>query len=163
MVVQILCLNSQQQRSEPLERPEISANPEEVDFTQAGAALRVVHPVPDTLQDGSEGRDTDTCTDEDGDLEFEHVFGGGAKGAVYVDAGEDLAEGDFGGAVLVALFAFALFEVATEGFAEGFGEVADHADVHGDVVFFGGAGEGEGVVLPDGDFGAAEEDVLGVS
>ena len=32
--------------------------------------------------------------------------------------------------------------------------------MHGDVVFFGGAGEGEGVVLPDGDFGAAEEDVL---
>ena len=52
------------------------------------------------------------------------------------------------------------FEGAAEGFAECLREVADHADVDGDVVFLGGRGEGEGVVLPDGDFGAAQEDVL---
>lgn len=55
---------------------------------------------------------------------------------------------------------FVVLEVAADGFGEGFGEVADAADVHGEVVFFGGGGEGEGVVLPYGDFGTAEEDVL---
>jgi hypothetical protein len=76
MIVKILRLNSQQQRPEPLKRPEISADPEEVDLAQARPALRVVHTVPDALEDGGKGRYTDTGTDENSDLELEHVLGG---------------------------------------------------------------------------------------
>jgi hypothetical protein len=161
-VIVILGLDSQKQRSEPLKRSKISAHPEEVHFPQPCASLWVVHAVPDTLEDGGERRDTDTGTDEHGNFEFKDVFGGGTEGAVDVDSGKDLAECDLVAVfALLALFArLGPFGVAAERFAEGFGEVADHADVHGDVVFFGGAGECEGVVLPDGHFRAAQEDVL---
>jgi hypothetical protein len=60
MVIDILCFNRQQQRAEPLKGPEIPANPEEVHFPQTRAALRVVHAVPDALEDGREGGDTNT-------------------------------------------------------------------------------------------------------
>jgi hypothetical protein len=76
MVINILSLDGQKQRSEPFERSEISANPEEVDLPETRAALGVVHPVPDTLQDGRERRDTDTSTYEHGDFKFEHILGG---------------------------------------------------------------------------------------
>jgi hypothetical protein len=53
-----------------------------------------------------------------------------------------------------------VLKVATNGFGKGFGEVAEAADVDGEVVFFGGAGQGEGVVLPDGYLWATEKDIL---
>jgi hypothetical protein len=151
MVIDILRLDREQQRTEPLKRAEIPANPEEVHFPQARAALRVVHAVPDALEDGRERRDSNTGTDEDSDFELEHVLGGGAKGAIDVDTGQDLAECNLLAAVaLLALFAGRLLvDVAAERFADGTGEVADHAHVDRDVVFLGCAGEREGVVLPN--------------
>jgi hypothetical protein len=53
-----------------------------------------------------------------------------------------------------------LLEVAAQGFAQSFCEVTDAANVYRDVIFFRGGGKGEGVVLPDGNFRAAEENVL---
>jgi hypothetical protein len=91
MILKILRFNSQQQRPEPLERPEISADPEEVDLAQTRPALRVVHAVPDALENGSEWGNTDTGTDQDGDFELEHVLGGGSERSVDIDSGENLA------------------------------------------------------------------------
>ena len=91
VVVKILRLDSQQQRPEPLERAEISANPEEVDLSETRPALGVVHPVPDTLQNRSEGRNTNTGTDQDGDFELEHVLGSGTERTIDVDSRENLA------------------------------------------------------------------------
>ena len=53
----------------------------------------------------------------------------------------------YGGFVLVALLALFVLKVAAEDFGEGVGEVAYATDVDGYVVFFGGAGEGEWLVL----------------
>jgi hypothetical protein len=159
MVVQILGFNGKQEGAEPFERSEISADPEEVHFPQPCAALREVHAVPDTLQDTCKRRDTNTCTNKYSDFKLEHVFGSGTEGPVDVDTGQDLAHGDFF-TVLVFLAASFLVKVASKGFAECAGEVTDHADVHGDVVLFRRGGEGEGMVLPDGYFRAAEENVL---
>lgn len=163
VVIDILGLDRQEQRSEPLERPKISANPEEVDLSQSSAgSLRVVHAVPDTLENGSERRDTNTGTTEYGDFELEYVLGGGTEGSVNVDAGEDLAQGNLlaRSALLALLTAGFLFSVAAQGLAEGFGKVTNHTDVNGDVVFFRCASKCKGVVLPDRDFGAAQENVL---
>lgn len=63
MVVDVLRLNRQEERSEPFEGAEISADPEEVYLSEPCASLRIVHTVPDALQDGSEWRDTNTRTD----------------------------------------------------------------------------------------------------
>jgi len=174
MIIQILRLDRQQQRAEPLKRAKVAANPEEVDFPQPRLLLRVVEPVPDALEDAGEGGDADAGPHEDGHLVLEDIFRGGAKRPVDVHSRQDAADSgvdvvaqgtgvyadDFGTVAQLLATAGAALEVAAEGFAEGFGEVADAADMHGDVVFFWGGGEGERVVLPNGYLGAAEEDVL---
>lgn len=158
MVVQILGFNGEEERAEPFKGSEISANPEEVDLSESSAALGVVHAVPDTLEDGSEGRYTDTGTYEDSDFEFEHILGCGTEGAIDVDSGKNLAEGKF---IRTILFTFAAaFEAAAQRLSEGLGEITNHTHVDGNVIFLGSTGEREGMVLPDGDLGTAEEDVL---
>ena len=74
MIIHILRLNRKQQAPKPLETPKIPTHPEEVDFPQPRLLLRVVHPVPDALENGCEGCDADTGADEDGGLVFEDVF-----------------------------------------------------------------------------------------
>lgn len=91
MVIKILGLDSQEQGSKPFKGTEISANPEEVDFPQPCASLRVVHPIPDALQDRGERRDTDTRTDQHGDFEFEDILRCRTKRSVDVDAGKNLS------------------------------------------------------------------------
>jgi hypothetical protein len=126
--------------------------------------LRVVHAVPDTFEDGRKRRDTDTSTNKHSDFELEDVFGGRAKGPVDVYTGKNLAQCN-----LVTVLAFPTlfvglsFGAAAQSFAEGFGEVTDHTDMNGNVVFFGGARKRERVVLPDRHFGAAQKDVLFMS
>lgn len=70
----ILSLDGQKQGAKPLERAEITANPEEIDLVQPRLLLWVVTPVPDTFQDRGERSDTNTGTDEYGNLVFENVF-----------------------------------------------------------------------------------------
>ncbi len=74
VVVHILGFDSEEERSEPFERSEIATNPEEVDLAKTGLLLWVIHSVPDRLQDGGEGGDTDTRTTEKSNLELEHIF-----------------------------------------------------------------------------------------
>lgn len=165
MVIDILSLNSQEQRTEPLKGAEISANPEEVNLPQTSArSLRVVHAVPDTLEDGGERSNTNTCTAKHGNFELEHIFGGGTKRSVNVDTGKNLAQSNlFAGLALFALLAGSLLvEVAAKRLSKGLGKVTDHTNMNRDVVFLGRASKGKGMVLPDGDFGAAQEDVLGL-
>jgi hypothetical protein len=123
--------------------------------------LRVVHAVPDTLEDGSERCNTDTGTDKYGNFELEDILRGGTKGSVDVDSGKDLAHSDLIALFLAAFLATGfLVEVAAEYRAERLGEVTNHADMHRDVVLLRCAGQCERMVLPNGDFGAAQEDVL---
>ncbi len=162
VVLKILSFDGQKKGTEPFERTEISADPEEVHLPQSGAALGIVHAVPDALENGGERCDTNTSTNENSNFELEHIFGGRTEGAINVYAGKNLAESDFLAALtLLALLSTGFaFKVAAEGFAKGLGEVTDHTDVNGDVVLFRCAGESERMVLPDGNLGAAQENVL---
>jgi len=91
VIIDVLRLDGQQQRSEPFERSEISADPEEVHLPQSRTgSLRVVHAVPDTLKNGRERSDTDTSTAEDGDFELEHILRGRTERTVNVDSGKNL-------------------------------------------------------------------------
>jgi hypothetical protein len=148
MIVKILSFDSQEQRPEPLKRAEISANPEKVHFSEASAALRVVHPVPDTLEDRSERCHTDTGTDQYSDFELEHIFRGRTERTVDVNSRENLAKCDLCGSVLFTLRA-ALFKAASECLSERLRKVADHTNVDGDVVLLRRASERKGMVLPD--------------
>lgn len=48
-VIHVLRLDSQKQASEPFERAEVTADPEEVYLSESGLALWIVHSVPDAL------------------------------------------------------------------------------------------------------------------
>lgn len=169
-VLHVLRLDGHEQRAEPLKGAKVAADPKEVDLGQARLLLRVVHAVPDGLEDGRKGRHTDARADQHRDLVLEDVLGSGAKGSVNVHAREHAAEGRVHavGGGLAGLDAYHLARVplllpapfAAERGRDGHGEVSLAAHVDGDVVLLGGAGEGEGVVLPERDGGAAEEDVL---
>lgn len=74
VVLQILSLNRQKERAEPLKGAEVTTDPEEVDFPEASLFLWVVHSVPDALEDGGEWCDTNTCATKNCDLVFKHVF-----------------------------------------------------------------------------------------
>jgi hypothetical protein len=87
VVIDILGFDSQEERSEPLKRAEISADPKEVDLPQARTTLGVVHPIPDTLQDGGKWRDTNTGTDQHGNFKLKHIFRCRAKWSVDVHSG----------------------------------------------------------------------------
>lgn len=87
VVLQILSLDSQKQRAEPLERSEISTHPEKVDFPQPCLFLWVVEPVPDAFEDAGKWRDADTRSNKDGHFVFEDVFGCGPKWTIDVDSG----------------------------------------------------------------------------
>lgn len=167
-VLDVLRLDGHEQRAEPLKGAKVAADPEEVDLGQPRLLLRVVHAVPDGLEDRGKRRDADAGADEDGHLVLEDVLGRGAKGPVNVDAREHAVQRrvDAVGGLLRGLDADHLARVAplpplaAQSGRDGHGEVALAAHVDGDVVLLGRAGEREGVVLPERDGGAAEEDVL---
>ncbi len=50
-VLDVLGLDGHEQRAEPLKGAKVAADPEEVDLGQPRLLLRVVHPVPDGLED----------------------------------------------------------------------------------------------------------------
>jgi hypothetical protein len=124
--------------------------------------LRVVHAVPNTLEDGGERCNTNTGTAKYCNFELEHVLRCGTERSVNVDTGQNLAQSNLlARYALVSLFTGCLLlRAAAEGLSKSSGEVADHTDVNRDVVFLGCASKREGVVLPDGDFRAAQENVL---
>lgn len=167
-VVQILSFDSEKKRTEPLERVEVTANPEEVNLGQSCLLLGVVHSVPDGLEDGGEGCHTDTSTDEDRDFILEDIFRGRTKGAVDVDSGEDTTDSwvDFGLAAcktdnLTSIASILLLApITAQRLGKLLGEVTNATHVDGDVVLLGGAGQSKGVVLPERHGWAAEEDVL---
>lgn len=92
--------------------------------------------MPDVLKNSSPGCDTDTGSDEDGDLVVEDVFGGGTVRAVDAKKGHLLAvlERDFVHTAWVdAVIELGLRGPSSEGVTELPGEVTDLADVNGDV------------------------------
>lgn len=164
-VTQILRLNSQKQRPKPFEATKIPTDPEEIDFSQTGLSFGIIHPVPNTLQDRGKGRDADTSADENRNFKFENIFRGGTEGTVDEDAGQDTTEGRID-AIFVygfndgSVYTTFVGKVAAQDGRDFSGEVARYSHVDGDVVFLGGTGEGERMILPDGDLGTAEEDIL---
>lgn len=160
VIVHVLGLDGEQQAPEPLETPEVAAHPEEVHLAETRLLLRVVHPVPDGLENRGERRHADARADEDGCLVFEDVFGGRPEGPVDVDARKHAAErwvdtacvgtvlvdaDDLGG---ISTSASRPVYLTSKCFADSFGEVAHHTDVNGDVVLLGRAGECERMILP---------------
>ena len=119
--------------------------------------------MPDVLEDGGPGRDPDAGADQDGDLVLEHVLGRSAVGSVDADLRHllpglerDLVHAH--GVHLVVELGLGL--ACAEGVGEGAGEVADLADVDGDVRVEGAGCDGEGVPLVFGDGGAVDEEPL---
>ena len=143
-VLRVLLLDRVQERVEPLGGAEVADDPREVHLGEARRLRRVevVHPVPDRLEDRRERGDTNTRTDEQHRLVVEEVLRRGAERPVDHDAGQHAVNGRVrcGADDLAAGLALLLpVEVAADGLGEVPGEVADDADVDGDVVLLRGA------------------------
>ena len=152
-----------QEGLEPFEGRGVATDPDEFHATQPTRWIRAGAEVPDVFEDGSPGGDADAGADEDGDFVVEDVFGGGAVGSVDAEARHRLPvlDGDLVHAHRVEAFEFfGLDGAGAEGVAEGAGEVADLADVDGDVGVEGAGGDGEGVPLVAGDGGHVDEEPL---
>jgi len=148
---------------EPFERGGIFADPDELDSAQTTGWVRSAAEVPDVFEDRGPGGDADAGADEDGDFVVEDVFGGGAVGPVDAEFGHCLAilERDFVHAHRVEAFVFFGLEgTGAEGVTDVTGEVADLADVDGDVGVEGAGGDGEGVPLVVRDSGNVDEEPL---
>jgi len=86
MIFKILCLNGQEERPEPFEGAKVSADPEKVDLSETSLSLRIVHSIPDTLQNGCKWCNADTSTDKDSDLELKDILRSTAEGSIDVDS-----------------------------------------------------------------------------
>lgn len=93
MIIQILCLNREQQTPKPLKTAKVPTHPEEIHLPQPRLLLWIVHPIPHALQDTRKRRDSNACTDQDGDFVLEYIFGSTAKGAIEVYPWKNAAEG----------------------------------------------------------------------
>lgn len=174
VIVHVLRLNRQQQRPKPFKRVEVTTDPEEIDLPQARLLPRVRHPVPDALEDRRERRHADARPDQHRHLVLEHILRRRAERSVDVQSRQDLAEraidpdaagdpvdsdhlGRVGAPAPLLLLAA---KGASQRLGERFREIPHASDVDGDVVFFGSAGQREGMILPQGYLRAAQEDVL---
>lgn len=69
-----LLFEGREQRLEPLKGTGILANPDELHTTKTSGRVRRVSEMPDVLQDGSPGSDTNTSTDKNSDFVFKDIF-----------------------------------------------------------------------------------------
>ena len=74
-VLKILGLDGLEQAAKPLHGAKVSDDPEEVNLPQTSLTLRIVHPIPDRLQDTGKRRDTNTCTTKNCNFILEDVLG----------------------------------------------------------------------------------------
>jgi hypothetical protein len=167
--VQILSFNGRQQRPEPLEGSKITADPEKVDLAEAGPLLRIVHTVPNTLQDRRERRNANTGTAQHCHLIFEDIFGSAAKRPINVDSWEDSANRRINITVAVILVdshhggyvaCVTRLEFTAKGLRERLGEISGAPNMYRNVIFLWSTGKGEGMILPKRHLRTAKENVL---
>lgn len=121
-VLRVLFFDGVQERMEPFGRTEIADHPDEVDFGEAGGrrVVKVVHAVPNVLEDGGKGRYTDTSPDQQNCLVVEEILAGGTKRTIDHDAREHTVKRwryDFS-----SLFASTLFGLAVKVASESLGQ-----------------------------------------
>lgn len=87
MIIHILRFKSHKQRPEPLERAKVPAHPEEIDLPKWSLLVRVVHPIPDTLEDRGKRGDANTRTDKYCNLILEDSLRGTVERTVYINSG----------------------------------------------------------------------------
>ena len=156
VIVHILRLNSHEQRSEPLERSEIPANPEEIYFSEPSLLFRVVHTVPDALEDGGKRSHANSSTNEDCNLILENVLRRASKGPIKVHSRQYSADSRVPVGLLsiviqtydLRLGLFVFVESAANGFGERLCEITNTADVNREIVFFWGASQRKWMILP---------------
>ena len=142
VAVHILRFDGHEQRPKPLKRSKVSAHPEEIHFAEPGLLLRVVHPIPDALENRSEGSHSNARADEYSHFIFEDVLRRAAEGSIHVDAGEDLANGRIharascsvihtnNSRAFRSLFFPTPLELASKCFAKRLREITHAADMH---------------------------------
>lgn len=92
VAIHVFRLNRHEQRSEPLKRPKVPANPEEIHLPESSPLLRIFHPIPNTLKDGRKRGHANTGSYKHRNLVLEHVFRCTPKWPIDVDARQNFPE-----------------------------------------------------------------------
>lgn len=87
-VVDVLGLEGLQQVLEPLERLRVTADPVKVHLAQLHDSVGVDYAIPDRLENGREGSDTDARTDAHSHLKLERILRRRAKRSIDVNSRE---------------------------------------------------------------------------
>lgn len=150
-----LLLEGEEEGLEPLEGAGVLADPDELDTAETGGGVGAVAQVPDVLEDGGPGGDTDTGTDQNGDFVLEDVLGGGTVGAVDAESGHLLAVGKSDvvhSQGVDTLIQLGVDAASADSVAELASEVTNLSDVNRDigVVWAGGDGKRMPLILGDG-------------
>jgi len=167
-------LNFGQETLEPTERGSITANPEEFDATKR-PAIALSLTVPDILKDGRKRSDTNTGSDQNGNLDVENILSRGTERTVDADLGKTESAAGIKFHKVSTRRCILAFLGAFHG-SRGHGSdhrwadaktvakstcpVTDLSNVDGDIGIFGGRGDGERVPLEAGDFGNLDEKPL---
>lgn len=145
-----LLLQRRQQGLEPFKRARVFADPDELDTTKTGRGVGRVAHVPDVLEDGCPGRDTNSGSDQHGDFIVEDVFSGCSIGAVDPETRHLLAvlQCHFIHAHGInALIELRLSTTCSRGITQSTGEISDLSDVNGHIGVERAGCDGEGVPL----------------
>jgi len=165
-VLGVLFFDGVQEGVEPFGAAEVSDDPGEVDLGKPRRLriIKVIHPIPNILQNTRKRRHTNTRSNQKHSLEIQKVLRRTAKGSIHHHTGQHAIQRrvhirPYNPTLLVSALLL-IVEITANSLGQCGCEITDDTDVHGDVVFFGCRGESEGVPLEIGDLGAGEEDVL---
>jgi len=160
-VLRILFFNGVQERVEPFGSPKVADDPGKVDFGEASrlGIIKVVHSVPNRLEDGSKRSDADTSTDQEYRLILQEILTSASERTIDHDSGQNPVNGrDDESSLLLSLVLG--IEITSAGLGESGSKVSDNPDVYAQVIFLGSGGEGKRMPLEVRDLGARKEDVL---
>lgn len=158
-----LLLERGQQSLEPLERGGILANPEELDTAKTGWWVGTVAQVPNVLENGSPGSDTNTSTNQNSNLVLEHVLGGGSVRSIDLNRRHLLTvlQSDLIHSHGVdSLVHLSLSSASTDCVTKCASEVTDLTNVDRHIGIVGARGNGERVPLVLGNRGKLDEQPL---
>jgi len=173
--VSLCSLDLRQKTLEPPERRSVTANPEEFN-TSERSTVALSLAVPYILENGGERSDTDTGSNQDSNLDVEHILSRGTERTIDADGGESESAARIKfhkvstcrSSFLILLGPFHRSRghgsddrwADTKTVAKSTGEVTNLSDVDRNIGIFGGRGDGERMPLEPGYFRNLDEKPL---
>lgn len=173
MTINILGFNGREQGSEPLKRPKVATDPEEIHLSQTSLLLGTfTHAVPYATENRGERSHSNASSNKNCDFVFEDVFRCTSERSIDEYARQGFSERRMNIWVWGfwidphyrrsprILFLSPLFEVTAHYSCQSLREITNTSNVDWYIIVFGGTCQSERMILPDRNFRTAEEYIL---